>query len=165
MMTSSNGNISALLALCAGNSPVTIEFPAQRPVTWSFDVFFHLCLNKRLSKQSRGWWFEMPWCSLWHHCNDVCWCHQQPCYWPSSREITRPLHVKYFQLLLLKTKMYLNLFWNLVAFPTKLTMAKITTNMVLMTYFCYFFFVYFHLFSASHTILTTCSFITTSNTL
>ena len=38
----------ALLALCAGNSPVTGEFPAQRPVTRSFDVFFDLCLNKRL---------------------------------------------------------------------------------------------------------------------
>ena len=29
---------SALLALCAGNSPVPGEFPAQRPVTRSFDV-------------------------------------------------------------------------------------------------------------------------------
>ena len=37
---------SALLALCAGNSPVSGEFPAQRPVTRSFDVFFDLCLNK-----------------------------------------------------------------------------------------------------------------------
>ena len=36
------------------------EFPAQRTVTPSFDVFFHLRLNKRLSKQSRGWWFETP---------------------------------------------------------------------------------------------------------
>ena len=42
---------SALLALCAGNSPVTGEFPARRPVTRSFDVFFDLGLNKRLSKQ------------------------------------------------------------------------------------------------------------------
>ena len=31
---------SALLALCAGNSPVTGEFPSQRPVTRSFDIFF-----------------------------------------------------------------------------------------------------------------------------
>ena len=46
---------SALLALCAGNSPVTGEFPAQRPVTRSFDVFFDRLLNKRLSKQSWGW--------------------------------------------------------------------------------------------------------------
>ena len=41
---------SALLAICAGNSPVTGEFPAQRPVTRSFDVYFDLRLNKRLSK-------------------------------------------------------------------------------------------------------------------
>ena len=51
---------SALLAFCAGNSPVTGEFPAQRPVTRSFDVFFDLRWNKRLSKQSWGWWFETP---------------------------------------------------------------------------------------------------------
>ena len=38
MMTSSNGNLSALLAHCAGNSPITGEFPAQRPVTRSFDI-------------------------------------------------------------------------------------------------------------------------------
>ena len=34
---------SSLLAICAGNSPVTGEFPAQRPVTRSFDVFFYIC--------------------------------------------------------------------------------------------------------------------------
>ena len=62
---------SALLALCAGNSPVSGEFPAQRPVTRSFDVFFDLRLNKRLSKQSWGWWFETPPCSLWRHCNEL----------------------------------------------------------------------------------------------
>ena len=50
--------LSALLAICAGNSPVYGEFPTQRPVTRSFDVFIDLRLNKRLSKQSRGWWFE-----------------------------------------------------------------------------------------------------------
>ena len=60
---------SASLVLCAGNSPVTGEFPAQRPVTRSFDVFFDLRLNKRLSKQSWGWWFETPSRSLWRHCN------------------------------------------------------------------------------------------------
>ena len=46
---------TALLAICARNSPVTGEFPAQRAVTRSFDAFFDLRLNKRLSKQSRGW--------------------------------------------------------------------------------------------------------------
>ena len=43
---------SALLAISVGNAPVSGEFPAQRPVTRSFDVFFDLRLNKRLSKQS-----------------------------------------------------------------------------------------------------------------
>ena len=62
---------SALLALCAGNSPVTGEFPTQRPVTRSFDVLFDLLLNKRLSKQSWGWWFETPLPPLWRHCNGL----------------------------------------------------------------------------------------------
>ena len=59
----------ALLAICAGNSPVPGEFPAQRPVTRSFDVFFDLRLNKRLSKQPWGWWFETLSRPLWRHCN------------------------------------------------------------------------------------------------
>ena len=63
---------SALLALCAGNSPVTGEFPAQRPVTRRLDVFYDLRPNKRLSKQSWGWWFEMPSCPLWRNCNVLC---------------------------------------------------------------------------------------------
>ena len=42
--------VSALLAICAGNSPVTGEFPAQRPVTRGFNVFFDLRPGKRLSK-------------------------------------------------------------------------------------------------------------------
>ena len=49
---------SVLLAIRAGNSPVTGEFSTHRPVTRGFDVFFDLRPNKRLSKQSRGWWFE-----------------------------------------------------------------------------------------------------------
>ena len=51
---------STLLAPCAGNSPVIGELPSQSPVTRSFDVFFDLRLNKRLSKHSRRGWFEMP---------------------------------------------------------------------------------------------------------
>ena len=60
---------SALLAFWAGNSPVTGEFHPQRPVTRRFHGFFELRLNKRLSKQSWGWGFEMPSCSLWRHFN------------------------------------------------------------------------------------------------
>ena len=78
MMTSLNGNIchqmetySVLLVICAGNSPVTGKFPAQRPVTRSFDFFFDLRLIKRLNKQSRGWWFKTPSPPLWRHCNEI----------------------------------------------------------------------------------------------
>ena len=61
---------SALLAICAGNSPAPGEFPtAQRSVTRSFDVFFDPRLNKQLTKQSWGWWFETLSSSLWRHCN------------------------------------------------------------------------------------------------
>ena len=60
---------STLLAICAGNSPVPGEFPTQRPVTRSFDVYFDLRPNKRLCKQSWGWWFETLSWSLWRHCN------------------------------------------------------------------------------------------------
>ena len=64
-------SFSALLALCVGNSPVPDEFPSQRPVTRSFEVFFDLCLNKRLSKQSWGWWCETPPHPLRHHSNET----------------------------------------------------------------------------------------------
>ena len=62
---------SALVAFCTGNSPVTGEFPAQRTVTQSFDVFFDLRPNKRLSKQWWGGRFETPLRPLWRHSN-VC---------------------------------------------------------------------------------------------
>ena len=58
-----------LLVLCTGNSPVTGEFPAQRPVMRSFDVSYDLRLDKGLSKQSWGWWFETPSRSLWRYYN------------------------------------------------------------------------------------------------
>ena len=46
---------SALLALFAGNSPVTSEFPAQRPVARSFDVFFHLrCIKDWVNNREAG---------------------------------------------------------------------------------------------------------------
>ena len=60
---------SALLATCAGISPSPVEFPAQRSVTQGFDVFFDLRLNKRLSEQWWGWWFETPSHPLCRHCN------------------------------------------------------------------------------------------------
>ena len=71
MMTSANGNIFRVTGLCAGNSPVTGEFLAQRPVTRSSDVFFDLRVNKQLNKQSWGWWFGTLSCSLWRHCDGL----------------------------------------------------------------------------------------------
>ena len=56
----------------AGNSLAPDEFPAQRPVKRSFDVFFDLRLNKPLSKQSWGWWFGTLSHPSWRHCNDHC---------------------------------------------------------------------------------------------
>ena len=52
MMTSSNGDIFRVAGHLCGEFTGPGEFPAQRPVTQSFDVFFDLRLNKRLSKQS-----------------------------------------------------------------------------------------------------------------
>ena len=57
MMTSSSGNIFRV------TGPLCGEFtghPTEKPVTRGFDVFFDLRPNKRLSKQSWGWWFETP---------------------------------------------------------------------------------------------------------
>ena len=71
MMTSSNGNIFRVTGPLWGEFTGPGEFPTQRPVTRSFDVFSDLRLNKRLSKQPSGWWFETPSWSLWCQCN-VC---------------------------------------------------------------------------------------------
>ena len=69
MMTSSNGNIFRVTGPLCGEFTGPGEFPTQRPVTRSFDVFFDLRLNKRLSKQPWGWWFETRSWSLWRQCN------------------------------------------------------------------------------------------------
>ena len=90
---------SALLAICAGNSPVPSEFSAQRPVTRSFDVFFDLRLNKRLSKQSWGWWFATLPCPSWRHCNG-----SRPWSWMIDSHPFRPPipEIRLFQTLTLK---------------------------------------------------------------
>ena len=104
-MTSSNGNIFRVASPLCDEFSGPGEFPTQRPVTRSFDVFFDLRLNKRLSNQPYGWWFETPSCSLWRQCNDfvskgsinndpalfqiMAWCcsatsHYLIEWWPSS---------------------------------------------------------------------------------
>ena len=62
---------SALLPIRVGNSPVPGEFPTQRPVMRSFDIFFDLCLNRWLRKQWWGWWFVTLSRPLWRHRDDV----------------------------------------------------------------------------------------------
>ena len=67
LVTSSNGDIFRVTGHLCGHSPVPGIFHAQRPVTRSFHVLFDLRLNKRLSKQWWGWWFETPSRPLWRH--------------------------------------------------------------------------------------------------
>ena len=68
-MTSSNGNVFRVTGPLCGEFTGPGEVPAQRPVTRSFDVFFDLRPNKRLSNQPWGWWFKTLSWSLWRHCN------------------------------------------------------------------------------------------------
>ena len=79
MMTSSNGNIFRVTGPLCGEFTGPGEFPTQRPVTRSFDVFFDLRLNKPLSKQPWGWWFETLSRSLWRHRNDARATAFEPC--------------------------------------------------------------------------------------
>ena len=88
MMTSSNGNIFRVTSPLCGEFTGPGEFPTQRPVTRSFDVFFDLRLNKPLNKQSWGWWFETLSRSLWRHRNDICMPN-----WPAILNINHLLEV------------------------------------------------------------------------
>ena len=74
-MTSSNGYIFRVTGPLCGEFTGPGEFPTQRPVTRSFEVFFDLRLNQRLSKHPWGWWFETPSWSLWRQCNVNCFCN------------------------------------------------------------------------------------------
>ena len=67
---------------------VTGEFPSQRPVTGSFDIFFDLRLNKRLSKQSRRGWFETPSTSLQFYADIDALLYNEVCPTPSSLKST-----------------------------------------------------------------------------
>ena len=72
MMTSSNGSIFRVTGhLCGEFTGSPVNFPSQLPVTRSFDVFLDLHLNKRLSKQSWGWWFGTQSRPSWPHCSAI----------------------------------------------------------------------------------------------
>ena len=93
---------SALLAICAGNSAVTGEFPAQRTVTRSFDVFFDLHLNKAWVnnreagdlRRHRANYVNIMWILVW----DAIWRHGS---WSTLNQLlspdgTKPLSVPVF---------------------------------------------------------------------
>ena len=92
MMTSSNGNISRVTGPLCGEFTGPGEFPTQRPVTRSLDVFFDLRLNKRLSKQPVGWWFETPSWSLWRQCNE-----KRPWYHNNTHQLAHLTKIRYQQ--------------------------------------------------------------------
>ena len=58
----------------------------QRPVTRNFGEFFDLHLNKWLSKQSRGWWFETPSPPLWRDRNGLSGPIEVVNIWPRTWE-------------------------------------------------------------------------------
>ena len=75
-------------------------------MTRSLDVFFDLCLNKQLSKQSWGWWFETPSRPLRRHRNENLFC----CYtvsklispwtqWPPFRRRYVQMHFREWKVL------------------------------------------------------------------
>ena len=92
MMTSSNGNIFRVTGPLCGEFIGPGEFPPQKPVTRSFDVFLDLRLNKRLSKQWWGWWFETS-------------------SWSSLRQCNGSTIVQAMLCCLTATNYYLNLWW------------------------------------------------------
>ena len=70
IMTSSNGNILRVTGHLCG------EFTPHKGHWRRALMVFYLILNKRLSKQRWGWWFETPSRPLWRHCNECslsCW--------------------------------------------------------------------------------------------
>ena len=124
---------SALLAFCAGNSLVTGEFPAQGPVTRSFDVFFDLSLNKWLTKQSWGWWLETPSHPLWQHCN-VCHIQGQQTYlqWRQCKDHPQiQLHATLQTLHHLSTIPYHNVGWRLDHFNFDINHRNVFVNYIL----------------------------------
>ena len=119
MMTSWNGNISRVTGHLCGKFTGPGEFPAQKPVTRSFDFLFYLRLNKRLSKQSWCWWFETPSRSLCRHRNDLVqhdnWFKQK---WPIP---SNGMHI-------LNVSFRLNMLTNFLHFITMLTYRNINPD-------------------------------------
>ena len=78
MMRSSNGNIFRVTGPFFGEFTGHRWIPCTRASYAELWFFFDLRLNKRLSKQPWGWWFETPPSLLWRHCS-VCWMNSAAC--------------------------------------------------------------------------------------
>ena len=89
MMTSSNGNIFRVTGPLCGEFIGPGEFPTQRPVTRSFDVFCDQRPNERLSKQSWDWWFETHSSPLWRHSNELFRCHHSTLWMMAMCQVWR----------------------------------------------------------------------------
>ena len=70
MMTLSNGNIFRVTGPLWGEFTGDWWIPLTKAIDAVLWCFFHLRLNKQLSKPSRRWWIETPSRSLRRHCND-----------------------------------------------------------------------------------------------
>ena len=116
---------SVLLAICEGNSLVPREFPTQRPVMQSFDIFFDLCLNQWLSNDLWGWWFETLPHPLWRHCNGVGACLD------AAKTDLHHLHQRIFALVQ-------QLCWDSLNFPHGLNILwrSLSKNEIFIGYFC-----------------------------
>ena len=72
MMTSSNGNIFGVTGPLCREFDGHLWIPRTKVSYAELWCFLYVRLNKRLSKQSWGWWFETPSRPLWRHYN-VMW--------------------------------------------------------------------------------------------
>ena len=77
---------SALLALCVGNSPVTGEFPAQRPVTRRLACFFDLRPANRWANNRDADAIALIMTSLW--------CGTRALSWFATSASTAPLSIE-----------------------------------------------------------------------
>ena len=95
-MTSSNGNIFRVTGHFCGEFTGPRRIPHTKAVTRSFDVFFDLRSNKRLSKQWRGWWFDTQLCPLWRHRNENNLPKLPKSYWSNDTNHLKSGHVEIF---------------------------------------------------------------------
>ena len=71
MVTSSNVNIFFVTGHLCGEFTGLRWFPHTKASDAELRSFFDLRLNKRLSKQSWGWWFETLSRPIWRHSNGI----------------------------------------------------------------------------------------------